>query len=188
MSREKIISDIKQGNQNTLSELYAKHRSHFVLWFVNKYNCSYDEGRELYQKVFITFYESIVDGKLSKIDSNVSTVLIGIGKNLFKNQQRKDERKSRVESFYMVDEDQVTEIYVEDQAEFFFQKKQLETVKRLLQTMGEECQNILELYFYHKLSMKQIAERLGIEKEQNVKSKKFRCLAHLRGLYRNAIK
>jgi len=188
MSREEIIFRIKQGDQKVLKEIYENHREHFVKWFVNKYKCSTEEATELYQSVIVVFYESIVSGKTVEISHGLFTFLMGIGKNIFRSSQRKESKRAQVEGFYMVDEDPLVDILFEDHADYVLQKSKRDQVLGLVRSLGFECQKILEFYYYHKMSMKNISEKLGLESEKAAKGRKFRCMQELRDLYKIELK
>ena len=55
-------------------------------------------------------------------------------------------------------------------------KKQL---NQLLQSLGESCRKMLELFYYENLSMKEISLHFKYENEQVVRNKKYKCLQQL---------
>ncbi len=50
----------------------------------------------------------------------------------------------------------------------------------LLSEMGEECQRILELFYFRKMKIKQIQQNLSLVSEQVTKNKKGKCLKKIR--------
>jgi len=56
---------------------------------------------------------------------------------------------------------------------------QQETVKKLLNKLGDDCKTIIHLYYFLKWRMKEIAEHLEIQ-ESAAKNRKSRCLKKLR--------
>lgn len=49
-----------------------------------------------------------------------------------------------------------------------------------LQHLGGDCQKVLQLYYFERSKMKEIAETMGYSGEQVAKNKKSRCLSKLR--------
>lgn len=52
----------------------------------------------------------------------------------------------------------------------------------MLDKLGDNCKRVLLLYYYDKLSMKQIAEKLNFSSEQIAKNNKSKCMKKLRAL------
>ena len=52
----------------------------------------------------------------------------------------------------------------------------------LLSHLSPDCREILRLYYFDRLSMRQIAEVMGYNSEQVAKNKKARCMQVLRRL------
>ena len=57
-------------------------------------------------------------------------------------------------------------------------------VARLMETIGEPCKSILELFYFRGFSMEAIAERLQYKNENVVKTQKLRCLTSLKNMVR----
>ena len=55
-------------------------------------------------------------------------------------------------------------------------------LKRLFSQIGENCQRVLHLFYFHRLSMNAIAQELGLANEQVAKNKKSRCLKKLKAI------
>jgi DNA-directed RNA polymerase specialized sigma subunit len=52
-------------------------------------------------------------------------------------------------------------------------------IVELLERMGETCKQILTLFYYDDLSMKEILKQVNYENEQVLRNKKYKCLKEL---------
>ena len=59
-----------------------------------------------------------------------------------------------------------------------------EQVESSLEKLGDPCKRLLELYYYYKKSLLEIAETLEYKNSDTVKNLKYKCLGRLRKLYR----
>ena len=80
--QNEIIQKIRSGGQTELGSIYEEYRTEFLQWITKEYDCSMDDGKDIYQLTILIFYDNIKKGKLEHLVSSVKTYLFGIGKNL----------------------------------------------------------------------------------------------------------
>ena len=51
-----------------------------------------------------------------------------------------------------------------------------EKIEELMERIGEPCRKVLKYYYYDKLSMKQICEKMEFVSEKSAKTQKYKCL------------
>ena len=56
-------------------------------------------------------------------------------------------------------------------------------VETCLEQIGDPAKSLLELYYYHGMSMEEIAQKLGYKNSSTVKNLKYKFLNRLRKLY-----
>jgi RNA polymerase sigma factor (sigma-70 family) len=180
MDRNKVIERIKAGNDEDLKEIYSKYRKEFLAWVTRSYNCSEDDGKDIYQATVIAFFEGIVSGKLRELTSSVKTYLFAIGKNKLQEFKRSAKKEN------------ITEVM--DDNEYFYtpgysdsQEESLQLVEKALDELGDPCRTILHLYYYQKLSLTLITEKLNYKNTDTSKNLKYKCLRRLRKIYENKI-
>ena len=77
----------------------------------------------------------------------------------------------------------------ENDDDVFFQLSDLqELLTKQFIKLDENCQKILQLFYYDNLSMAIIAERTGYTNADNAKTQKYRCIQKLQGLMTPFIK
>ncbi len=177
MNDEVIIEEIRNGNSNQLAIIYREYRSEFIAWITANYSCSRDEARDVYQVSILTLHENILNNKLQKLQSSVKTYLFAIGKNKFLEFKKSD---SRISS----DVDATT-IDIEDVSTWDYEEKEqkLQVTAKSLEKLGDPCKTLLELYYFHGMSMDEIAGKLSYKNRATTKNLKCKCLARLRKIF-----
>jgi RNA polymerase sigma factor (sigma-70 family) len=172
-SDQEIIEAIVKGQDtDVIDSLYAT-----VLPNVKKHvvgnGGSLDDAFDLFQEALMVFYRLAVTGKFDSTKYKVHGFVFTICKNLWINQMKKKatsqnwEKKREIEGF---DETVLDNI---------ISNERKAALDQLFQTLGDKCVEILTLFFYNKLSLKEIAEKLGDTSEDAVKVKSHRCKKQL---------
>lgn len=177
MEQNFIINEIKSGNRKTLENIYTMYRKSFIDWSIRAFRISTEEALDIYQQTILAFYENIVCGKLSQVKGNLRTYLFAIGKNKVYELHRY-QGKVRNLGDQLPDREETSG---EDPE---CSERLLSLSKECLVLLGNPCREVLESYYYHKNSMKDIAARLGYKNEQTAKNQKYKCLARLREIFR----
>ena len=174
-----IIERIKGGNSETLSEVYKQYRLEFCLWLIKHYHSSMDNALEVYQDTIIAFYENVNNGKLTELSSSLKTYLFSIGKNKYLSLARKSGRSISAEGrLEMITDngDDLEEVKIKD--------AQLNLVEASLKKLSDHCRELLKLYYYDKLSMKDIMDKLDYKNANTAKNQKYKCMQQLRRLHK----
>jgi RNA polymerase sigma factor (sigma-70 family) len=169
-----VLAIIKSGNRSYLRELYQKHRREFDVWAAKHYKIDSEMAGEVYQQAFITLYYNIQDGKLNDLKSTVKTYLFGIAKNIMRDQFKLAKRFTDP-----IEENQALEDVDNSVVEKFERAELKELVRKMLNTIGEPCKTVLELYYFQQYSMDSIATELNYKSEQIAAKRKFICLKQL---------
>lgn len=178
MDWSSLVKKIKSGDYNELELVYKLYREEFIKWITKSFKCSDDDAKDVYQQSIITFYENIINGKIQNFNSSIKTYLFAIGKNKFYSLSREKYK------FHMEIDDGLGKIPEElDTNEVDMHK--LQGVEKSLLILGDPCRRILELYYYHKKSMTDIADSMGLKNPDTAKNMKYKCLKRLRVICKN---
>ena len=172
-----VLNIIKSGDRKFLQQLYQQYRQEFGLWAVKRYSIDEDAIGEVYQRTFIALYYNIKNEKLTVLNSSIKTYLFAIGKNLIYDHFKFSKRSAEPDGL-MVNVEEVDNSIL-DQYE---QSDMKETVKQLLEKIGEPCKTVLELFYFKHYSMDSIAVEMDYKSEQIAAKRKFICLKQLRAL------
>lgn len=171
------LDQIKSGDRKILKELYATHREPFGTWARKVYQIDDEMIAEIYQRAFTALYFNVKAGKLDNLTSSIRTYLFAIGKNLIRDQFKSGRRTESLDADREKD-DQV-DVSVMDRYE---ENDMKETVRRLLDNIGEPCKTVLHLFYFRQYSMEAIAHEMNYKTEQIAAKRKFICLKQMRDL------
>jgi RNA polymerase sigma-70 factor (ECF subfamily) len=177
-----VIDEIKRGNQKYLQELYNQYRTAFAHWTTKHYKVDDEVAGEIYQQAFIAFYYNIKEGKLTQLNSSIKTYLFAIGKNLMR-EHFKSSKKFVEPLDVAIAPDEVDEGIMAK----YENAEMQETIKNLLDTIGEPCKTVIELYYFKQYAMDAIATHLNYKTEQIAAKRKFICLKQLRSLLKGSV-
>jgi RNA polymerase sigma factor (sigma-70 family) len=183
-SDEKVILQrLQQGDQEELGKLYKTYRSEFLKWMTAEFSCTVHEATDIYQESVITLFENVTSGKLKKLTSNIKSYLFGIGKNKYY-----EYRKANYRYIFGIKEVQTFEVEEINKVEAEEKEAKLELVESCLEKLGEPCRSLLELYYFHKMSMEEIADALEYKNSNTTKNLKYKCLNRLRRMFNEELK
>lgn len=174
--QSEIIQKIRSGGQTELGMIYEEYRSEFLQWITKEYACSMDDGKDMYQLAILIFYDNIKRGKLEYLVSSVKTYLFGIGKNLAKDNMRKEKK------FIPINQEKWIKEYLIDEPDQPVDEKIFTLAKRALQKLGQPCQRLIELFYYENKNMQEITEAMQYKNPETAKNQKCKCMARLRKL------
>ena len=166
------IEKLKNEGLSAIESLYLEWRTDF-LDFARRYQPSDEDALDAYQDALVIFYENIVSGKLEKLTSSAKTYLFSVGKYTLLNKLKAKNKYIPLEV-----EDKLHNVNKED-VEYNLNERE-EKVYQLLKQLGPRCQQLIELFYFQKLSIKTIAQQLKLKNENTVKAHKSRCIKSLR--------
>jgi len=160
---EKIINKtIEQETQ--LKELYKKWPD--IKRFLQKLGCSKNDAEDVFQEALVIYIR-----KCEHPDF-VLTVepffyVRSTCKLLWYNQSRKHSKQRT----YSLETDVAQ---LDD--DWFKKETQIRTIEQTLTKLGKQCQELLQLFYGLRLSMVDIASRVGLRNDKVAKVQKYRCL------------
>lgn len=171
-----LLERIRKRDAKAMERIYSEHRNEFIHWSIGKFGINEEEALDHYQEVITLFLEKVLNGTLENIDSSIKTYLFGIGKNrVF---QSFDEKKRLEKHMDAVSEHYQFLISSDESLEAFRETRSKAAVA--LNELGAACKELLQLFYFEKLSMSEIAARLGHKNEGVSRTTKKRCLEKIR--------
>ena len=153
--------------ERTLERIYAKAYP-LVRHYVREHGGTDDDAKDIFQEALITFYEKAVFDQLT-LTSSVSTYLMGISKNLWRQELAKRSRQASLsETEEVVEEPDVDT----DQPTV--------ALMAFVEQLGETCKSILVSFYYFGQRLEQIATQHGYRSVRSATVQKFKCLERLR--------
>jgi RNA polymerase sigma factor (sigma-70 family) len=177
MNNDQVLVDkIREGDGDALRFLYKKYYP-VVLRLITQNSGDEEDAEDIYQEALIVLYEKVKDPNF-KLSSSLKTFIYSISRNkwLYKLRQEGTGGVSfdDVEDFFdVVDDSQDL-----DGANIDYEN----LVGEALQKMDDTCRKLLEYFYFHKLSLDAIAQKLGYNNANTAKAKKNKCMNRARSI------
>ena len=130
------------------------------------------DAKDIFQEAMIIYYEGVVAEKIELRHSPAAYVK-GIARKLWAQQCRK---RSSLDHLPGWQEAGIAARQTEEQQE----RKAGHSLLDYLRLAGQKCMDLLQAFYYHKHSMKEIAEEFGFRTERSATVQKYKCLERVR--------
>lgn len=160
MKEKEIFERICRGDEKALEELYKKYYRMMTKLVITNSGTE-QEAKDIYQEALIVFWQKATSGNLT-LTSKISTYIYSICLNLWRKELDRKSRLSR-------EEKDTPEVFDPDRQE------RIKIIKKCINQLGDTCKKVLTYYYYEKLSMSEIATRLGFANTDTAKTKKYKC-------------
>lgn len=164
MKDREILDKIAKGDESALKYLYKKYYRMMTKLVISN-NGSEDEAKDIYQDALIVFWQKVIGGQLI-LTSRISTYLYSVCLNLWRKELDRKNRLSHEER----DEAQ----YMDNDRE-----EREKIIHECINELGDTCKRILTYYYFEKMSMQDIAEKLDFANTDTAKTKKYKCKKRL---------
>ena len=190
MTDQEAFEKLKDGDSMAMEWVYRNKRDPFVHYFIKHFKISADSATDLFADTIIALLKFAQSEKNPSLTSQLSTLLIAIGRNIhFKN--LKPQSKLPVVNW----DDYLEFAKNTEGGENPFETTDFEDILPLIEgfvnRMGDPCHSILKQYYWEKHTDKEVTEVLkdmpNIKdmSEGAVKMKRVRCIETLRKLIFN---
>ena len=176
MNDQLIIQRIKSGQTELLSSVYTDNRSEFINWIIKEYRAEMEEAKDLYQATILIFYNNIRTGKLHTLSGTIKTYLFAVGRNQYLKNRNKNKKQ-----FNIID-DILNPEFDGDEEERMEIENKYQVVESSLKLLGENCKRILELTYFTRSPMSEIASLMGYSNADTAKNMRYKCMQKLKKL------
>lgn len=174
MTDEHMIQLIREKRFDpAMKSLYAYFPA--VKQFVVRNSGTKQEAEDIFQEALVVFCRKL-DTKGFVLSSGINTYLYGVSKLLWLDELGKRNRRPAKPGIELRDNMSIPEMErdLEDD-------RPARLAQKAISQLGQKCRQLLERFYYHKQSMKEIAAALGFRSEKVAKNQKYRCLEKARG-------
>ncbi|MGB3468050.1 MAG: sigma-70 family RNA polymerase sigma factor [Cyclobacteriaceae bacterium] len=134
--------------------------------FVSRKGGTLEDARDIFQEALLLYYEKIITEDFTPGISN-QAYLIGICKNRYLKAAGKQLNTYPIDQLDIIDQESVA-------------TPSVNMLARYLKTSGEKCMQLLQSFYYEKLTMKKVADRFGYATERSATVQKYKCLEKVR--------
>ncbi len=125
------------------------------------------DAEDLFQEVLVVLMDKVKQESF-ELKSALSTYLYAIARNLWLKELRSRGKVVAVE----LEEERIE---IEDALDLETEKH-YSIAEKALKQLGEKCQQLLVLFYYHRMSFDLIAKKLEFRNDKVAKNQKYRCL------------
>lgn len=174
-SDAEMVSHLREGESDAFKAIYKSHFG-MILNFVAKNSGNEADAEDIFQETVFILYNLVVK-KDFELAVKLKTLIYSISRNLWLSELRKRgkgrERLKNYESYIMVD--------MSAHGNFLFAKEEAYIkIEKAFRILGEACQKILGLYYFHHKSMEQIAGIMEMANADTAKNQKYRCIQSIK--------
>ncbi|HEY1046897.1 MAG TPA: sigma-70 family RNA polymerase sigma factor [Bacteroidia bacterium] len=165
------------SSEAIVKNIYNNRRP--ICKWVKMNNGSSEDADDVMQEAIIIYLNLLSTGRMNMNDNPMPMVTV-IAKRYWISKLRKDKR-----DFQMMT-DELMKVPIDDDLERALNReKSFNDMEKVLNQIGEKCKQLLNLFYYKKASLKDIATELDFRNEQVAKVMKFKCLEKARELFKN---
>ena len=173
-----MLHEMKKSDQVDLGQVYRQYRSELIAWMDSKYGCGREVARDIYQNTMLTITIKSQQGELNALESNLKTYIYGVAKNKYREYVRSSSRYVQVEDKSWAN--------LREEASDSIDHEDIGLVLQCLNKLGDPCKSMLELYYFHSMSMEEIVEHTMYKNSNTAKNMKYKCLLKLKELFHKA--
>lgn len=165
-----ILLAIRNGDDNKVIPLLYKEILPNVLKYICNNSGSKDEAKDVFQEALILFYRQVIERSFNEDKYKVHGYIYTLCRNLWINESKKKNRMVRIEedsNFEIIEESTILDSMLADERE--------SEIKQVFSLIGDKCLEILSYSFFHKFSMRDIAEKMNFTSENAAKTAHYRC-------------
>ena len=173
MKKETYDKDIllllrSHEEDKAIQELYKYFP--MVLKFIKNNGGNRSDAEDVFQDSLMVLYKNSTRSDF-ELTCTAHTYIFKIAKYMWKDILAKRNRHVNYQPEFEddYDEQEIKSLHHEKEDEFNLMQK-------VIQSLGQKCIQILELYYYKGLRIKKIAEIMGYKSENSLKTQKYKCM------------
>ena len=155
-----------------LEDLYKSNYPRIII-LARKYHLSDEDGKDVLQDAMVVLYNQ-ARSKDFELSCSISTYIYSICRNLILKRLRSKNKTSHLDNGAEAIEvdDNVLNVLLGTEKE--------QAIASAFSKLKPDCQEILRLFYYDSLPLKEIAGQMSLASVQGAKNKKSRCLGKLK--------
>lgn len=178
LSDEQIILKIRQGDEKMLVLLYKRNFDP-IRALVQRNSGGRADAEDILQEALVILWQKAQQASFT-LSAKLDTFIYSIARNLWLKNLRKNGRLVAT-SF---NEAESLDPPAEAEGDMQEENDQAAILSRYMMQLSDNCRQLLSLFYFDRLDMEEIAERLQLANAQTAKAKKYQCKKKLEALIR----
>ena len=178
-------------DERVIGHFIEKERSKVLEVLQHRLYISKDDAEDIYQDACIALFENIKKGKLKTLTCSLSTyftqICLNKGNN-FVNRNHSTVSFNQILENTQYDDYELAKLEAVLGLDDGLSAEQTKMMREIVQNLPYPCEDILWSYYGDNLSMKEIADVIGFNGADSVKSKKSQCMSKLKERFFKTIK
>lgn len=178
LSDEEVVLKLKSSDETEVEEAFSflyQTSQHAARRHVLKNKGNEQDVDDIFHDALLAFYKLARQNKL-KADLNVGAYLFTICRNMWSKKLKARFPETELKPTHL--HSQVAEIKIHTD----LKEDQVLLLDEVLKKMDSDCLTLIRYFYYDKLRIKEIVEKMNISNEQVAKNKKSNCIKKLRKL------
>lgn len=127
-----------------------------------------EDAEDIYQEALVVFYKKAQTNDF-QLSASINTYLYSISRYMWKDVQRKRKKLefTDMKESHIPDEDFLKDLEAH---------QQYDIAEHVIASLGERCKELLVLFYFQSLKLKDIAKKMGYNSENTAKNQKYKCL------------
>jgi RNA polymerase sigma factor (sigma-70 family) len=175
---KEIIKAINTGNNTLVLNYLYKEILPRIKKMILKNNGTNDDAKDIFQDTVLIFYNQVKLNKFNE-DKDIGGFMYAVARNLWINKAK------RANKFVQVNDTEIWEGSESDALDDLISKEKAEAIEDVMNQIGEECKKLLKYTIYEKMSLKEIAVKMGYSSEGVAKTYNYRCKQKLVSLVKD---
>ena len=171
-AQQPLITRLKSWDNHAIRELYTAN-FHYCASTVLKNSGNQEDAKEIFQEALLVLYRNLQRPEFS-IGTNLKSYLFGICRNLWLKKLRTD-RKTGLRLIVDEPESEFADLPSDDGSQYAERETLYSLLEQALRNLSEDCRKLIKLFFYEKLTYREVAKRVDFQ-ESYIRKKKKNCI------------
>lgn len=179
MSDSELVLALQQEGRVRDEAIRSLYRQYYsgLTQFVLSNGGNEQDADDIFQETVVSFIELVRAGKFRQ-EASVKTLVYTINRNTWYTEITKRGRQQTRNRLYVAGNEDAERTVTDH----ISGREARNTIMNVLGRLGETCKQVLLLFYYENLPMKEILAKTSYESEQAVRNKKYKCLKQLEQL------
>ena len=165
--RHEVSAQLADPTDKRIDDLYEKGFVAFAK-FAARRRTSYEDTKDIFHDAMVVYFEKLSDPGFH-INTTADRYVVGIAKHLWIRRFTRDQRQVALD-------EHLAQAIPED----FFPRESEISLLNFLERTVQRCLDLLQKFYFEKLSLRDIARSLGYRTEHSAAVQKFKCIGKLR--------
>lgn len=175
MNDDSLFERFSQGDPEAINQIYREAYP-FCARFIKANSGTEEDAKDMFHDALMILHQKVRKDDF-ELRVALKTYLFSIVRKLWLKKLRNQRSQGQAFDIEETAEEWLT--FSDEELKRKIEKEEkLEKAKGALDRLGEECRELLLDYYFGKMKMKEIAEKLNLS-EKYVRLKKYRCMQRL---------